>query len=402
MKYLFFLRVLTVLCVTPPLLWANAALAANATLGAMIPAAPKLGADAWILIDAATNKVITSHNSDARLPPASLTKLMTAYITTHELKSGLIKASDEVVVSENAWRTGGSRMFLKPGSSASVHDLLSGVIVDSGNDASVALAEHIAGSEAGFVGMMNSTASTLGMLNTHFMNATGLPDPEHYSSARDMATLARKVINEGTTYYPLYAKKTFTWNGIQQSNRNTLLWRNATYDGLKTGHTEAAGYCLVASAQRDGQRLISAVLGASSAHKRTAETEKLMGYGFRFYATQTYKKGGEVLSQVALWKGIQPYVNVGLLEDMTLTLPKNKNRDVEMRLAFDGPIEAPITAGTVVGRLDLFDAEHKLGSRPLVVLVDAEQGHWWQRWWDTVHLFFTQTVRSWFDEAQVT
>jgi len=400
-RYLLFLRVLTVLCVTPPLLWANDAPAANVTRGAMIPAAPKLGAEAWILIDAATDSVITSHNSDARLPPASLTKLMTAYVATRELKSGRISADDKVVVSENAWRTGGSRMFLEPGSSASVHDLLSGVIIDSGNDASVALAEHIAGSEGGFVGMMNSTASTLGLINTHFMNSTGLPDPEHYSSARDMATLALKVINEGTTYYPLYAKKTFTWNGIQQSNRNALLWRNSIYDGLKTGHTEAAGYCLVASAQRDGQRLISAVLGASSTRKRAEETEKLMGYGFRFYDTQTYKKGGEVLAQAALWKGKQPSISVGLLDDMILTLPKNANRKIEMRLAFDGPIEAPITAGTVIGRLDLFDAEHKLGGRPLVVLVDAEQGYWWTRWWDTVHLFFTQTIRGWFDETEI-
>lgn len=401
MSYLLFLRVLTVLCVTPSLFWVNDALAGSPTLGAMIPAAPKLGAEAWILINATTDTVITSHNSDARLAPASLTKLMTAYIATRSLKSGLINATDKVIVSENAWRTVGSRMFLKPGSSASVHDLLSGVIIDSGNDASVALAEHIAGSEGVFVGMMNSTASTLGMINTHFMNATGLPDPEHYSSARDMATLAREVINEGSSYYPLYATKTFTWNGIKQSNRNALLWRNSIYDGLKTGYTQAAGYCLVASAQRDGQRLISAVLGASSAHKRTTETEKLMGYGFRFYDTETYKKGGEVLSQAALWKGKQRSIAVGLLDDMTLTLPKNKNREVEMRLAFDGPIEAPITAGTVIGRLDLFDAEHKLGSRPLVVLVDAEQGHWWTRWWDTVHLFFTQTIRGWFDKTEV-
>ncbi|PKH39689.1 serine-type D-Ala-D-Ala carboxypeptidase [Pseudomonas sp. 43NM1] len=400
MKYLLFRFLLTVLCEITPLAWANPALADNNTRGAMIPAAPKLGAKAWILIDAATGTVITSHNSDRRLPPASLTKMMTAFVSSREIKARRMNADAMVTVSENAWRTGGSRMFLDPGSSVSVHDLLSGVIIDSGNDASVALAEHVAGTEGVFVGMMNSTATTLGMANTHFMNSTGLPEPEHYSSARDMATLARAIISEGSDYYGLYAKKHFTWNGIRQANRNLLLWRDASFDGLKTGHTEAAGYCLVASSHRSGRRLISVIFGASSTQKRTAETERLMGYGFRFYDTQTYKKAGEILTWSALWKGKNRSIALGLLDDMTLTLPKNKNRDLETRIEIDGPLEAPIAMGTVLGKLELYDAGQKLGSRPLIALEDGEPGNWWTRWWDTAHLFFTQMILGWFEETK--
>lgn len=401
MKYLLSPLLLTVFCLTMPVVFANHALAETNAPRAMIPAAPKLGAKAWILIDAATGSVITSHNSDKRLPPASLTKMMTAFVATREIKAGRMKDDDSVSISENAWRTGGSRMFLDPGSSVSVHDLLSGVIIDSGNDASVALAEHVAGSEGAFVGMMNSTASVFGMSNTHFVNSTGLPDPEHYSSARDMALLARAIISQGADSYTLYSKKHFSWNGIRQANRNLLLWRDSSFDGLKTGHTEAAGYCMVASSHRAGRRLISVIFGASSAHKRTAETEKLMGYGFRFYDTQTYKKAGEILTWSALWKGKERLIALGLLDDMTLTLPKNENREVETRLEIDGPLEAPISAGTVVGRLDLYDAEQKLGSLPLVALEDGEPGVWWKRWWDTMHLFFYQTIRGWFDEPEI-
>lgn len=401
MKSLLLRLVLTVLCVTTPLVCISHARAEPSTRGAMIPAAPKLGAKAWILIDAATGSVITSHNSDMRLPPASLTKMMTALVITREIKAGRMKENDTVTVSENAWRTGGSRMFLDPGSSVSIHDLLKGVIIVSGNDASVALAEHAAGSESVFVGMMNATATTLGMGNTHFMNATGLPEPAHYSSARDMATLAAAIIGEGTGSYMLYAKKHFTWNGIRQANRNLLLWRNSSFDGLKTGHTEAAGYCMVASSHRAGRRLISVILGASSTHKRTAETEKLMGYGFRFYDTKTYVEGGEILTESALWKGKQRSIALGLLDDLTLTLPKNTNRKVETRFEIDGPLEAPIAAGTIVGRLELYDDGRKLGSRPLIALEYEEAGTWWTRWWDTMHLFFFRIIRNWFADTEI-
>lgn len=401
MKYLLFRLVLTVLCVTTPFACINHARAETNTRGAMIPAAPKLGAKAWILIDAATGSVITSHNSEMRLPPASLTKMMTAFITTREIKAGRMKENDTVTISENAWRTGGSRMFLDPGSTVSIQDLLSGVIIVSGNDASVALAEHVAGSEGVFVGMMNTTAKTLGMSNTHFMNATGLPEPAHYSSARDMATLAAAIIGEGASSYSLYSKKYLTWNGIRQANRNLLLWRAPSFDGLKTGHTEAAGYCMVASSYRARRRLISVILGASSTYKRTAETEKLMGYGFRFYDTKTYKKGGEILTESALWKGKQRSIALGLLDDLTLTLPKNTSRKIETRLEIDGPLEAPIAAGTIVGTLGLYEDGQKLGSRPLITLEDGETGAWWKRWWDTMHLFLLQMIRSWFDDTEI-
>lgn len=401
MKYLLFRLVLTVFCVAAPLACVNHARAETSTQGAMIPAAPKLGAKAWILIDAATGSVITGHNSDLRLPPASLTKMMTAFITTREIKAGRMKENDTATVSENAWRTGGSRMFLDPGSTVSVHDLLNGVVIVSGNDASVALAEHVAGSEGIFVGMMNATANTLGMSNTHFMNATGLPEPEHYSSARDMATLAAAIIGKGTGFYLLYAKKHFTWNGIRQANRNLLLWRDPSFDGLKTGYTEAAGYCMVASSHRAGRRLISVILGASSAHKRTAETEKLMGYGFRFYDTRTYEKGGKKLIESELWKGKQRSIALGLLDDLTLTLPKNINRKIERRFEIFGPLEAPLAAGTIVGKLELYDDGKKLGSRPLITLEDGDSGARWKRWWDTMHLFFLKTIRNWFADTKI-
>jgi len=366
-----------------------------ATARTMTPAPPQLNAKAWVLIDAATGSIISSQNGDEHLPPASLTKLMTVYVATREIQAGQITSEDLVTVSENAWRTGGSRMFLDPGSTVSVHDLLRGVVIDSGNDASVALAEHIAGSEDAFVGLMNATAKKLGLNNTHFMNPTGLPAPEHYSSANDMAKLARSIINDESAYYSLYAQKHFTWNSIRQSNRNLLLWRDPNVDGLKTGHTEAAGYCMVASAVMENKRLISAVFGSSSSNSRAQDTQKLLAYGFRFYDTQTYEQGGRVLTSTAIWKGMERTIAVGLLDDLTLTLPKNQNRKVETRLRIDTPLLAPITIGTVIGTFDLYEGDQRLASRPLVALGAVEQGSWWTRGWDTVHLFFVGLFQGW-------
>jgi D-alanyl-D-alanine carboxypeptidase (penicillin-binding protein 5/6) len=365
-----------------------------AAAASMIPAPPQLTAKAWVLMDAASGAVISSQDPDAHLPPASLTKLMTVYVTTREMQAGRLKADDTVTISENAWRTGGSRMFLDPNSSVPVHDLLRGVVIDSGNDASVALAEHIAGSEDAFAGLMNVTAQKIGLTDSHFMNPTGLPAPEHYSSAMDMARLARAIIRDESAYYELYAHKYFTWNNIRQPNRNLLLWRDPSVDGLKTGHTEAAGFCMVTSAVRDNRRLITAVFGSSTLENRAADTQKLLTYGYRFYDTQTYEHAGKVLATPVLWKGRQDALQVGLLDDMTLTLPRNQNRKAQTRVHIDGDLIAPIAQGAVVGSLDLYDGENKLASRPLVALQAGAPGSWLGQVWDSLRLFFRKLVGS--------
>lgn len=354
--------------------------------GAMIPSPPQLSAKAWVLMDATSANVITEQGSEEHLPPASLTKLMTVYVATNEIQAQRLKPDDLVTISENAWKTGGSRMFLDPRSQVSVQDLLKGIVIDSGNDASVALSEHIAGSEDAFAGLMNSTAQRLKMSNTHFMNPTGLPDPEHYSSAHDMATLARAIITDESAYYPLYANKYFTWNGIRQPNRNLLLWRDPSVDGLKTGHTEAAGYCMVTSAVRDGTRMIAVVFGSSTLENRAADTQKLLTYGFRFFDTQTYEKAGQVLGQPRLWKGRDDTLKVGLLHDMTLTLPKNPSRKVSTRLQLDEPLVAPLSAGASVGTLELLDGDQVLATQNLVALQPATAGNWWTMAWDSMKL----------------
>ncbi len=363
------------------------ALAAPVPSGPMTPSPPQLSAQAWVLMDAASGDIITSHAEHEHLPPASLTKLMTVYVATNEIQANRLKADDLVTISENAWRTEGSRMFLDPRSQVSVHDLLSGIVIDSGNDASVALLEHVAGSQDSFADLMNATAQKLGLTDTHFINPTGLPAPEHYSSAEDMARLARAIITDESAYYGLYKQKYFTWNNIRQPNRNLLLWRDKSVDGLKTGHTEAAGYCMVTSAVRDGRRLITAVFGSTSMNNRANDAQKLLSYGFRFYDTQTYTKAGQVLARPVLWKGEQRTLEVGLLDDISLTLPKNQNRKLETRLNLDDPLVAPIAQGAVVGSLELYEGDQKLASRPLIALQDGESAGWWIRTWDSLKLF---------------
>ncbi|MBV2205250.1 MAG: D-alanyl-D-alanine carboxypeptidase [Pseudomonas sp.] len=353
-----------------------------------IPSPPQLAAKSYMLMDAASGKVLIESNSDERLPPASLTKLMTAYIATLEIQKGQISDSDLVTVSEKAWRTGGSRMFIQVNTQVSVDDLLHGIIIQSGNDASVAMAEHIAGSEEAFADMMNTTAQRLGMSNTHFMNATGLPDPEHYSSAHDMAKLARAIIYQDPTHYAIYAQKEFFWNNIKQPNRNLLLWRDKTVDGLKTGHTEEAGYCLVASAVRDGMRLISVVFGTDSEQARAAETQKLLTYGFRFFETRTFYQKGVELAQQQVWKGQQSQVKAGLAEDLTLTLPRGQLDKLQASMSFSDTLIAPISQGQVVGKVEVKLGEEVLHSADLVALEAVEEGGLFRRVWDSIRLFF--------------
>ncbi len=369
--------VLTLLTVAPTV-WA----------AQILPSAPQLAAKSYMLMDAASGEVLVEHNGDERLPPASLTKLMTAYIATLEIQKGQISDNDMVTVSEKAWRTGGSRMFIQVNTQVSVDDLLHGIIIQSGNDASVAMAEHIAGSEEAFADMMNSTAQRLGMSNTHFVNATGLPHPEHYSSANDMAKLARAIIYEDPAHYAIYAQKEFFWNNIKQPNRNLLLWRDKTVDGLKTGHTEEAGYCLVASAVRDNMRLISVVFGTDSEQARAAETQKLLTYGFRFFETRTFYQKGTELAEALVWKGQQSKLKAGLAQDLTMTLPRGQVEKLQAVMSFNGTLTAPIQQGDVIGKVEVKLDDKVVRSTDLVALETVEEGGLFRRFWDSIRLFF--------------
>ncbi|MGE8500253.1 MAG: D-alanyl-D-alanine carboxypeptidase family protein [Pseudomonas sp.] len=354
----------------------------------VIPAAPQLAAKSYVLLDAASGKVLVENNGDQRLPPASLTKLMTAYIATLEIRKGQIGEQDMVTVSEKAWRTGGSRMFIQVNTQVSVSDLLHGIIIQSGNDASVAIAEHIAGSEEAFADMMNTTAARLGMTNSHFMNATGLPHPEHYSSAHDMALLARAIIEEDPEHYAIYSQKEFFWNNIKQPNRNLLLWRDKTVDGLKTGHTEEAGFCLVASAVRDGARMITSVFGTVSEQARAAETQKLMTYGFRFFETRTFYQKGAELTQAQVWKGATSQVKAGLAKDLTLTLPKGQLDKLQAGMTLNPQLTAPIAQGDVIGKVEVKLGEEVVHSADLIALNAVEEGGFFRSLWDSIRLFF--------------
>ena len=354
----------------------------------LIPPAPTVAASSYLLIDADSGKVLTEHNADTPLPPASLTKMMTSYIASMEILKGQLREEDEVLVSEKAWRMGGSKMFIEVGNRVRVIDLLRGVIIQSGNDASVALAEHIAGSEESFADLMNSHARRLGMNNTHFENATGLPGENHVSSARDMAIMAKAIIEDDPQHYAIYKEKEFVWNGIRQPNRNLMLWRDNTVDGLKTGHTDEAGYCLVASAKRDGMRLISVVMGTASEQARAAETQKLLTWGFRFFETRHFYQPDQVVSTARVWAGAQNQVGVGLAEGLVLTLPKGQADKLEATVTLDSTIKAPIARGDVLGQVEVKLGEDVVHTGPLVALADVESAGLFGRLWDSIRLFF--------------
>ncbi|MBM7061400.1 D-alanyl-D-alanine carboxypeptidase [Pseudomonas sp. UL073] len=358
-----------------------------------IPAPPELAAKAYVLMDAASGNVLVANNGDERLPPASLTKLMTAYIATLEIRKGQIGENDLAPVSEHAWRTGGaasggSTMFLPLNSQVKVDDLLHGIIIQSGNDASIVIGEHIAGSEDAFADMMNETAEKLGMKNSHFMNATGLPHAEHYSTAHDMARLARAIIYEDPAHYAIYSQKEFLWNNIKQPNRNLLLWRDKTVDGLKTGHTDEAGYCLVASAVRDNMRLIAVVFGTSSEQARAAETQKLLTYGFRFFETRTFYQKGAELAQAPVWKGVDRQVKAGLAEDLTMSMAKGQLKNLTASMALNPQLVAPIKQGDVIGKVEVKLGDQVVKSADLIALQPVDEGGLFRRLWDSIRLFF--------------
>ena len=340
--------------------------------GITLPAPPRIEAKAYLLTDYHSGAILASKNPDMRVEPASLTKMMTSYIVAHELKEGKISLDDKVTISEKAWKMPGSKMFIEVGKQVPVRDLIKGMIVQSGNDATVALAEYVAGSEDVFVQLMNQWARKLGMTHTHFANSTGLPDPNHYTTARDLDKLARALIRDFPEHYAWYKEKVFTYNGITQRNRNTLLWQDPSVDGIKTGHTSTAGYCLVASAQREGQRLISTVLGTSSSRKRISESQKLLNYGFRFFETHPMYKAGQRISDTKIWAGQSDLLHVGITHDLYVTLPRGELKNLKPVLELPEVIYAPVKKGDKVGTLKVTLHDHVLVERPLVALNTVE------------------------------
>ncbi|GAB5451089.1 MAG: D-alanyl-D-alanine carboxypeptidase family protein [Halioglobus sp.] len=338
-------------------------------------------------MDATSGEVLAEHNADMPLPPASLTKMMTSYLLAREIAEGRVSETDSVTVSENAWSqnpifAGSSLMWIEPGMEVSIADLQRGIIISSGNDATVAVAEHIAGSEAVFADMMNNTAQKLGMVDTYYTNSHGLPDPDHITTARDLSILAGAMIRDHPEQYAIYKEREFTFNGIRQFNRNTLMAEDATVDGLKTGHTEEAGYCLVASAERRGMRLISVVLGTDSKRSRKNETRSLLNYGFRFFETSEIYAAGTELDTPRIWKGEADYLSVGVQDEVVLTLPRGKSKHLETAVEVDDPLLAPLAIGDEVGTLVLSLDGETVHRGPLVALEAAEAGGLFARLWD--------------------
>ncbi|WP_417581977.1 D-alanyl-D-alanine carboxypeptidase family protein [Nitrincola sp.] len=358
----------------------------------MIPAPPQVAARSYVVMDAATGQIILSKDEHERYPPASLVKIMTSYIAELELINGNLSEDEMVNVSEKAWRTGGSRMFIQEGTQVKLIDLLRGIIISSGNDASVAMAEHIAGSERAFADLMNQHARRLGMTNTNYENATGLPSDNQYSSAYDLALLARALITDSQQYYPIYAEKHFEFNDIRQPNRNRLLWRDDTVDGIKTGHTDEAGYCLVSSAVRDGMRLISVVMGSASEETRAQETQQLLAYTYRFYESTELYAAGQSISDQRVWGGEVDNLSMGVLENLSLTLPRGQQDRLEVLLDLPRNIQAPVAVGDAIGSVVVSLDGEVISETPLVALHAVEPGSFFKRLWHSILQFFMNLI----------
>ncbi len=347
------------------------------------PAPPALPATAYLLIDFDSGKVLAEHNADQKLAPASLTKIMTAYVAFHELKAGNLALNDPVTISKKAWETPGSRMFIEVNTKVEVENLLKGIIISSGNDASVALAEHIAGDESTFAQLMNQHATRLGMNNSRFTNSMGLPDQNHYTSAHDLALLTRAMIREFPELYAWHSLKEFTYNNITQPNRNQLLWRDSSVDGVKTGHTEDAGFCLVTSAKKEDMRLISVVMGTESTSARANQNQALLNYGFRFFSTHPLYKANEPLAQARVWKGEKKNLPLGLTENLYVTIPRRHFQDLQAAIQIDEKIiMAPVNAGARYGSLSIMLGDKLYVSEPLTALESIPQGGWFRRIYD--------------------
>ena len=359
----------------------------------IIPAPPELAANGYLLIDASTGKVLVAHNGEQRLPPASLTKIMTSYVAAKQLALGTISLEDQVDISVEAWRMEGSRMFVREGTKVRLEDLIRGIVIQSGNDASVAVAEHIAGSESAFAELMNQYALQLGMTGTNYVNSTGLPDENHYTTAHDLALLTIALVSEFPEHYSIYKERSFTYGAPgeqpkRQSNRNKLLFRDSSVDGVKTGHTKAAGYCLVASALREEMRLISVVMGASSEEIRARESQKLLTYGFRYFETSSLYKADNVLKQVRVWGGQHSSIRLGLREDLVLTIPRGSRKTLKTVIDIDDEVHAPLSMGDKLGTLTVRLSENETTSLPLVALNSVQASGFLASLWDSIRLFF--------------
>ena len=355
------------------------------------PPAPTIAAAAYILQDYHTGKVLAENNADAKLAPASLTKIMTVYVVFRELGNGHLHLEDMATISEKAWKTSGSRMFVELGNQVKVEDLLKGVIIQSGNDASVALAEHVAGNEATFADMMNQHATRLGMTNSHFKNSDGLPMDDHYTSARDLAILTTALIREFPDWYRWFSQKEFTYNKITQHNRNQLLSRDESVDGVKTGFTDDAGYCLVASALREDMRLISVVLGAKSANARANENQTLLNYGFRFFESHRLYEGKKPLDEARIWKGADKKIPLGLAEDLYATIPRRLYKDLKAVITVDKKITAPVKEGTKLGSVKVTLKDELITDKDLMALKTVDQGNIIQRLSDSVMMMMEKS-----------
>ena len=353
-----------------------------------VPPPPRIEARAWLLIDAASGLPLAERDPDAKVEPASLTKLMTAYIAFSAIQEGRLALNQELSVSEKAWKAEGSRMFLDPKRPATVEDLLKGVIVQSGNDACIALAEGIAGSEESFVAVMNQMAKKLGMTRTHFMNVTGLPHPQHTTTARDLSRLAGALIRDFPDFYKYYAMKSFAYNGISQPNRNRLLFMDPSVDGVKTGHTESAGYCLIASAKREQRRLLSVVLGAGSDGARAMESQKLLNYGFQFFETVKLYPANQAVSSLRIYKGKGGEVKAGFLSDFHVTVPRGMSKNIQAQLVTQQPLLAPVRRGQQLGTLRLSVDGQPVGDYPLLALENVPVAGILGRGWDNILLMF--------------
>lgn len=354
----------------------------------LTPIAPSVNAKAYLLMDAYSGNLLARENIDERVSPASLTKMMTSYVISMALKEGRIHPDNLVTISEAAWKTGGSKMFIRVGDKVTVRDLMQGIIVDSGNDACVAMAEYVAGSQESFVGLMNQAAARLGMSHTHFVDVDGLPDPNHYSTAHDMAILAQALILDFPEDYKWYSQKWFAYNGIKQPNRNRLLWRDADVDGIKTGHTSDAGFCLAASGQKNGMRLITIVMGAPSDEMRAQDSQKLLTYGFRFFESQKLYTADTKLATPRIWFGERSQLNVGLARDLYATLPSGQNKSPTTTMTFTPNLKAPIRKGDVVGQVNVVLNDKSIASAPLIALESVAKAGLWRSLVDRTSMWF--------------
>ena len=338
----------------------------------LLPRPPQINVSSYILVEPVTGKVLAEFNADDQIEPASMTKVMTGYIAADQLQRNLVRGDDEVLISTKAWKMEGSRMFIEAGKRVSFEDLVKGVVIQSGNDASVAIAEYLGGTEEGFVDIMNAYAQSLGLNNTLFENSTGLPSSNHFSSARDLSIISANLINNFPEHYALYREKSFTFNDIRQLNRNRLLWRDDSVDGIKTGHTESAGFCLISSAARGSMRLITVVTGANSEDERFNASQRLLEYGFRFFVTQNLLKSDEEIRSADVWGGKKDDVSLGLAKDLIVTVPRAELSDLKIDYTFKNNIEAPISKGDILGSLSVKSGETVISNANLVALEEVE------------------------------